>query len=76
MPGATRVDVVEPVRMIDAFSFSSGKAFCTVNSTPLTFVPKVASNWSSVISPSGAETPPPELATTTSSPRPRSAIAR
>jgi hypothetical protein len=28
--------VVEPVKMIDAPSTSSGKAFCTVNSTPLT----------------------------------------
>jgi hypothetical protein len=48
--------------MTDAPSTSSGKAFCTVKSTPLTLVPNVDSYCSWVICLSGANVPPPALA--------------
>jgi hypothetical protein len=48
----------EELRMTDAPSTSSGKAFCTVKSTPLTLVPNVDAYCSSVICPSGANVPP------------------
>ena len=41
--GAPVLPAVEPVRITDAPSRSSGSAFCTVNSVPLTLVAKVRS---------------------------------
>jgi hypothetical protein len=56
------IEVVDAVRTTEAPSTSSGKAFCTVNSTPRTLVPKMRSKCSSVIAPSGIMSPPPALA--------------
>ena len=53
--------------MIDPPSVNSGSAFWTVNSSPLTLMPNSRSKCSSVISPSGANSPPPALANRTSS---------
>ena len=56
----------EPFRIIEPPSFSSGKAFCTVNRVPLTLMPKSLSKCSSVIFPRGANSATPALAKTTS----------
>jgi hypothetical protein len=56
--------------MTEALSLSSGRAFCTVYTTPLTLVVSSASRSSSVISPSRATLVEPALATTMSRPFP------
>jgi IstB-like ATP binding protein len=56
----------EPMRMIDPPSFIRGKAFCTVNSVPLTLRSKSLSKRSSVRVANGANSPMPALATRTS----------
>src|SRR6202042_2539460 len=53
---------IEAFRMIEAPSRTRGRAFCTVNKIPLTFVLKVLSKCSSVIAPRGATSPTPALA--------------
>src|SRR5882724_5073254 len=52
----------EPLRMIEPPSFSSGKAFCTVNSVPLTLMLNSLSKCSSVTAPKGTNSPTPALA--------------
>ena len=60
------IETIEAFRMIDPPSVNSGKAFWTVKSSPLTLMPNSRSKCSSVISPSGANFPPPALANRTS----------
>ena len=45
------IDTIEPVRIAEEPLVYSGSAFCTVNSRPRTFVLKVLSKCSSLISP-------------------------
>jgi hypothetical protein len=52
--------------MIEPASFSSGKAFCTVNSVPLTLMLNSLSKCSSVTTPKGTNSPTPTLAKTIS----------
>src|SRR5712691_6979583 len=52
--------------MIEPPSFSSGKAFCTVNSVPLTLMLNSLSKRSSVTAPKGTNSPTPALAKTMS----------
>src|SRR3984893_16985070 len=52
--------------MIEPPSFRSGKAFCTVNSVPLTLMLKSRSKCSSVTAPKGTNSPTPALANTIS----------
>src|SRR6266567_4656098 len=52
--------------MIEPPSFSSGKAFCTVNSVPLTLMLNSLSKCSSVTAPKGTNSPTPALAKTIS----------
>src|SRR5258708_13754739 len=47
--------------MMEPPSFSSGKAFCTVNSVPLTLMSKSLSKCSSVIFPRGANSATPAI---------------
>src|SRR6202040_993229 len=56
----------EPLRMIEPPSFSSGKAFCTVNSVPLTLMLNSLSKCSSVTVLKGTNSPTPALAKTIS----------
>jgi len=49
--------VVDGDKMIEALSRSSGNAFCTVNSTPLTLLSNILSKCSSVIAPKGSMSP-------------------
>ena len=49
-------------RAMEAPSTSSGSAFCTVKSSPLTFALNVWSKCASVMAPNGANAPPPALA--------------
>src|SRR6266850_1440655 len=60
------VTAMNAFRMIEPPSRSSGRAFCTVKSRPLTLVPNVVSKSSSEIAPSGASVPLPAFAKTTS----------
>src|SRR6201998_4748084 len=55
-----------PVTKIEPSSLNSGNAFCTVNSVPRAFSPKVASKCCSVISPSLCSSPLPALIHNTS----------
>ena len=52
--------------MMEPPSFSSGKAFCTVNSVPLTLMLKSLSKCSAVMAPKGTNSPTPALANTIS----------
>ena len=52
----------DDVRMIEAPSRRNGNAFCTVKTAPLTLMPKVRLNSSSLISPSGAASAIPAFA--------------
>ena len=58
--------VVEPLMMMEAPSRSSGRAFWTVNSTPLTLVLNVSSKCFSVMVPRAANSAVPALAKTMS----------
>src|SRR5258707_8736905 len=64
----------EPLRMIEPPSFSRGKAFCTVNSVPLTLMLNSLSKCSSVTAPKGANSPTPALAKTTRYPLDREGL--
>ena len=52
--------------MMEPPSFSSGKAFCTVNSVPFTLMLNSLSKCSSVTAPKGTNSPTPALAKTMS----------
>jgi hypothetical protein len=47
--GKPLTDAIDPVMKIEPPSLNSGSAFCTVNSVPRAFSPKVASKCCSVI---------------------------
>jgi hypothetical protein len=59
-------EAIDPVMKIEPPSLNSGNAFCTVNSVPRAFSPKVASKCCSVISPSWRSSPVPALVHNTS----------
>src|SRR5439155_15467732 len=58
--------MLEAVRITEAPSIRSGRAFCTVKSTPFTLRPNVSLYCSSVIDPKGSIEPPPALTNSTS----------
>src|SRR5216683_1427369 len=60
--GGPVTETIDAFRMIELPSFRSGSAFCTVNRRPLTLTLNVLSKCSSVIAPSGANSPVPALA--------------
>ena len=65
-PGEAAEEALEPVMRMEPPSLKSGRAFWTVNRVPRALSPNQVSNWASVISPSGAGSPPPALAHSTS----------
>lgn len=64
--GVPVIETIDAFRTIDAPLCRNGNAFCTVNSNPLTFTLNCLSKCSSVICPSGANSPVPAFAKSTS----------
>lgn len=62
MPPSTVLETIDAFRITELPSFKSGSAYCTVNRRPLTLALNVLSKCSSVIAPSGANSPMPALA--------------
>ena len=60
--GGPVCEAIDAFRMMELPSLRSGSAFCTVKSRPLTLALNILSTCSSVIAPSGANSPVPALA--------------
>src|SRR5580693_4642839 len=65
--GLPVVETIDAFSTIDPPGCSNGSAFCTVNSSPLTFTSNCLSKCSSLICSSGANAPAPAFAKTISS---------